>query len=174
MQAPEHGERAGKANTRQEARLRKLEEGVVATLKGIIELLGALTKTGKTVTAIATEQRSIAKTLRNQNQEEQLGSMDKQREELGDTLGAILELNRTMNDMHESTRGDLVNLIRATTPKTPPRGSTGQICKRWQRFSPASGDPQWSQNRDGGPHHPSSSRMTRNQSSPEPNQSLKW
>ena len=54
-------------------------------------------------------------------------------EKLDDTHGAVLELNRTLNDMHESTRKDLADLLTAPTP-SPVRiiASRRHICQRRQ------------------------------------------
>lgn len=91
-----------------------------------------------------------------ENMEKALGVVAKQLEdmkalrgELSDTHGAISELNRTMNDMHEICRQDLVKLIGASTPGGPIQRDTAHICKRWQRFSSQS-SLQGSQNRGGG------------------------
>ena len=55
------------------------------------------------------------------------------RSELGDTHGAISELNRTVKDMHQENREDLVRLIRAATPKSSPIREPLHISKRWNR-----------------------------------------
>ena len=44
-----------------------------------------------------------------------------------------MELNRTLNDMHQKTKEDLVKLISAT-PRSPPQRKTRHISKGWQRF----------------------------------------
>ena len=45
-------------------------------------------------------------------------NMNKLRGELDDTHGADLERNRTLNDMHESTRKELADLLRVETGDT--------------------------------------------------------
>ena len=64
----------------------------------------------------------------------QLQEVRELRREFSDTDGAISELNRTPNDMHEKSREDMVKLTRAPTPRSSPRQNKGHICKRWQRF----------------------------------------
>lgn len=119
----------------QEVKLKEIGKGVAASLteqrtKTIAEILATITKVEKTVTAIATEQKNMAKLLA-----KRLDNVEKLRGELDDTHGAILELNRTMNDMQQSTREDLVNLIKTTTKMTSLKRDTTHIAKRWQRFT---------------------------------------
>ena len=86
----------------------------------------------KAVATAANEHKFIVETLATPLQQaEQVKAL---RGELAGTHGAVQELNRTMNDMHETTREDLVKLARAATPRTTTGQSPWHISKRWQRF----------------------------------------
>ena len=115
MQLKEKTESKNKSKEEKGARLRKIEKAVVG---------------------IASRQKAMARALTMIAKD-----MGELRRELGDTDGAISELNRTLNDMHQETREDLVKLMRAATPRSSPRPNMVHISKRWQRFKETSRRP---------------------------------
>ena len=99
VQLKEKTESKNKSKEEKGARLRKIEKAVVG---------------------IASRQKAMARALTMIAKD-----MGELRRELGDTDGAISELNRTLNDMHQKTREDRAKVARSDREEAAEGRSNG-------------------------------------------------